>query len=140
MRRRDVVRRALGVVGGASVIPLSGQVSHDDGAAPSDADRPSSDARAAGDEPPLQRGPPDRAVLDGPTHDGTPSAGTSPDRTVPDAPRTVDEAVAEGSPALDGGPTETGDDTYEAVAARLRGTHEDRCQCPVCAGSMPGRG
>ncbi|MFC6753761.1 hypothetical protein [Halorubrum tibetense] len=60
-------------------------------------------------------------------------------RTAPEE-AALDEAASDEA-SLDGESEEVDDEgAPEAVTEQLRQTHEERCQCPVCGGSMPGRG
>ena len=118
MKRRDAVRSALAGVVSFSVVPLSGQLAPETGSTSSVAGAPTDESSGA---------------------DSVDPAVDSVDPAVDTVDS--DSSVADGSPALDGNPGgEFDDDALEEFTEELRQTHAERCQCPACGGSMPGRG
>ncbi len=121
MKRRDAIRRTLGITGVLSAIPLSGQVRSED------------DAELSGSEGATVSGSdPETEPLDG---------ADIPNTALDQATAVHGDIEPSDSPALDGDAGGgRGDGGLEELTEQLRGTHEERCQCPVCGGSMPGRG
>ena len=125
MKRRDAVRSALAGVVSFSVVPLSGQLAPETGSTSSVADAPTDESS-------------DADSVD-PAVDSVDPAVDSVDPAVDTVDS--DSSVADGSAVIDGNPGgEFDDDALEEFTEELRQTHAERCQCPACGGSMPGRG